>query len=392
MHRPRRTAALGLLAATALSSVAAAGFTSGDVYLVSASLPGPGGTAIPGIFRYRPSDGSSGLWLNLTNGPFGIGAALPILGSTYDPFRDRLLLPILGGTKVGVVDDAGNQSTIDLPSITATFLAPRGDGLVYLVGAHHVYYLDAGDVPHELLDGSLQPIDLAAFGLASYSSTIYDAPSGSLIVAGPSAGGTRFARLPFDASGTHLAGRITAATVDLVPGQVEAAAGMSAGPGGSLFVTLDINANGTFTLLQTVNPVTFASAGFASTSGFFNAALTTGTWLPASGTGLVLDTFDDIIRAYPPGGSGVGTSVASGASSAGGSAELARMVAIGATINQAPSVAGDLDGDSHVSAADLAILLGAWGSCSNCADCPADLDGDCTVSAADLAILLGNWG
>jgi hypothetical protein len=49
--------------------------------------------------------------------------------------------------------------------------------------------------------------------------------------------------------------------------------------------------------------------------------------------------------------------------------------------------AGDLNGDGHVDAADLAILLGAWGGSG-----PADLNNDGTVDAADLAILLGAWG
>ncbi len=55
----------------------------------------------------------------------------------------------------------------------------------------------------------------------------------------------------------------------------------------------------------------------------------------------------------------------------------------------APAAGPDLNGDGEVSAADLAILLGAWGPC---AGCPADLNGDGFVNAADLAILLGGWG
>ncbi|MFO0829412.1 MAG: hypothetical protein U0572_14840 [Phycisphaerales bacterium] len=47
----------------------------------------------------------------------------------------------------------------------------------------------------------------------------------------------------------------------------------------------------------------------------------------------------------------------------------------------------DLNGDSVVNAADLAILLGNWGGSG-----PGDLDGDNTVNGADLAILLGAWG
>jgi hypothetical protein len=51
---------------------------------------------------------------------------------------------------------------------------------------------------------------------------------------------------------------------------------------------------------------------------------------------------------------------------------------------------GDLDSDCHVTAADLAILLGAWGPCD--ATCAADLNADGTVDAADLATMLGEWG
>ncbi|MFO0828514.1 MAG: hypothetical protein U0572_10250 [Phycisphaerales bacterium] len=57
----------------------------------------------------------------------------------------------------------------------------------------------------------------------------------------------------------------------------------------------------------------------------------------------------------------------------------------------APPTPGDINGDSHVDATDLATLLGAWGPCSQCATCPADLNADCVVDAADLAVLLGAW-
>jgi len=62
-------------------------------------------------------------------------------------------------------------------------------------------------------------------------------------------------------------------------------------------------------------------------------------------------------------------------------------------VNVLPRIAGDIDGDGVVNAADLAALLGAWGSCA--APCPptcaADLNGDCSVDGPDLAIVLGNW-
>ncbi len=54
----------------------------------------------------------------------------------------------------------------------------------------------------------------------------------------------------------------------------------------------------------------------------------------------------------------------------------------------APPCDGDLNGDTVVDAADLAILLGAWGTGAG----PADLDSNGTVNGADLAVLLGAWG
>ncbi len=61
---------------------------------------------------------------------------------------------------------------------------------------------------------------------------------------------------------------------------------------------------------------------------------------------------------------------------------------IRATGIPAPNCPGDLDGDGAVSAADLALVLGAWGT----ANPAADLDGSGDVGAGDLALLLGAWG
>ncbi|MEE8156343.1 MAG: hypothetical protein V3T53_15420 [Phycisphaerales bacterium] len=55
-------------------------------------------------------------------------------------------------------------------------------------------------------------------------------------------------------------------------------------------------------------------------------------------------------------------------------------------------VPGDLDGDGHVGASDLLILLASWGPCEECGACAADFDGNGVVGASDLLILLSNWG
>jgi len=55
---------------------------------------------------------------------------------------------------------------------------------------------------------------------------------------------------------------------------------------------------------------------------------------------------------------------------------------------------GDIDGDGHVTLADLAILLSSFGACAGdpAYFAGADLDGDNCVSLADLAVLLANFG
>jgi hypothetical protein len=50
-------------------------------------------------------------------------------------------------------------------------------------------------------------------------------------------------------------------------------------------------------------------------------------------------------------------------------------------------IPGDINGDGHVNASDLAMVLGAWGGSRS----GADLNHDGVVNASDLAIVLGNW-
>lgn len=54
---------------------------------------------------------------------------------------------------------------------------------------------------------------------------------------------------------------------------------------------------------------------------------------------------------------------------------------------QPPSNPADLNGDGHVNAQDIAILLSQWGGAGS-----ADLDGNGVVGSPDLAMLLNAWG
>ena len=51
----------------------------------------------------------------------------------------------------------------------------------------------------------------------------------------------------------------------------------------------------------------------------------------------------------------------------------------------------DLNDDSVIDAADLAILLGLWGPCPPKGGCAGDLDGDGSVGASDVTVLLASW-
>ena len=54
-------------------------------------------------------------------------------------------------------------------------------------------------------------------------------------------------------------------------------------------------------------------------------------------------------------------------------------------------LAGDINHDGIVTAADLSLLIGYWGECND-ACCAADIDGNGTVDSLDLATLLAGWG
>ncbi len=60
-------------------------------------------------------------------------------------------------------------------------------------------------------------------------------------------------------------------------------------------------------------------------------------------------------------------------------------------IAAAAALVGDLNGDGHVTAADLAVLLSHWNQ-TIAANTGGDLNGDGKVGSADLALLLSNWG
>lgn len=55
-------------------------------------------------------------------------------------------------------------------------------------------------------------------------------------------------------------------------------------------------------------------------------------------------------------------------------------------------IPGDLDGDCHVTIADLSILLADFGCGPPSGSCRGDINGDGYTALADLSILLSNYG
>ncbi len=105
-------------------------------------------------------------------------------------------------------------------------------------------------------------------------------------------------------------------------------------------------------------------------------------------------TYEQLLEMYDGSGGGAGIDIAAHGLTRvrfvriTGPSVLGTSPEIDAIADVAPAaLAGDLDGDGVVGAADLATLLAGWGT-SNAA---ADLNGDGLVGAADLAALLAAW-
>jgi hypothetical protein len=56
------------------------------------------------------------------------------------------------------------------------------------------------------------------------------------------------------------------------------------------------------------------------------------------------------------------------------------------------TVAGDVNGDGHVTLNDLSIISTNWGKTTGATRAEGDLNGDGAVNLNDLSILSNNWG
>src|SRR5690349_6285523 len=121
----RKTIIFTWLAAVAASGTLAAAqsFQTGDLYLVSSSLPGPGGIPQAGVCRIVPGTYAV---TRLYTGPAAIFGR-----ATFDAFRQRIILTTGAASFLQVGPD-GSTSPL---AISASGVLPTavGDGRIYFV-------------------------------------------------------------------------------------------------------------------------------------------------------------------------------------------------------------------------------------------------------------------
>jgi hypothetical protein len=321
--------AISLVVPTAAEASGVA-FTPGDLFLYSPAVTGI--SSVDGaVVRIDPTTGNASIFVDLalTQGWQGSLA--------YDPYRERLLFcaSLNGGNGINYLwaaDGAGNTQNLGHASKTFWALAPRGDGIVYLrdgsSNAGRVWYLDANNQLATLQDESgTQPFHFAPGTQPWFTTMTYHAGTNSLVVAGPSqlgvaCGGGENAgvvvrRATLSADGTRAIGPVLCAEFNVSPGS-DVPTGLTALPDGRLLLVVDTNSNEAEPRLLHVDPWTMT----ITTNG--------GTWSSALGKAVVLDTFNDVLRAFAPGEGGIGAVITTSTplSSSGSSNEVATLIEV----------------------------------------------------------------
>jgi len=314
--------------------------------------------------------------------------------ATHDRFRDRIVVP--QNNALTFVDELGaTQVSAPFPPEFGGALgrlAPTGDGRIYMVFRDKpVLYLDSAGSWQTLLDiDGTTPFVLGS--LSDFGAAIFDANEDALLVLGPGSGAdvgkTIVRRLALSQDGTKLLNPVAAVVQDLVDGS-EVVGGLTAAPNGMAMLSVDDNSNTEQPRFWLLDPATLALSVHTTNEHFGVGAQSSGGWSEVLGRAVALNTLTDQIRAYEAPEGGEGIVIASGVSSAGGSAESTRLLVIGGMTIGTPGSPGDLNGDGVVDGADLGLVLSEWGPCPGCA---SDLNGDGIVDGADLGLLLAEWG
>lgn len=330
---------LTLLAAPLSAAPQAGGFTPGELVIYSPALKGLSSVS-GGVARIDPATGTVTTVVLLT------GSSQSLQGSIcYDPFRDRVLF--VGGwpttsdaKRLWAADAAGNMTDLGQVGVSLSCLTPGPGGRIYARGpspATALVYVDAANQLQTVMDASgTQPFQPPTWDIRGM---LYHPGLNALFVANYgfspwNCGDTNpsLVRVRLSDDGTRVTAVDGCVSMAVDPGTGATPVGVSMGPNGQILVTVDTNSNAQQPRMQLVDPVAMSASTFAS-NGYFGAAATNaGTWSHALGKAVILDTGNDVLRAFAPGETGDGTILLPSATiSAGGSSgEVATLIEISA--------------------------------------------------------------
>ncbi|MCA8966115.1 MAG: hypothetical protein KDC48_14610 [Planctomycetes bacterium] len=321
--------------------------------LAAAGLPAQFGFRAGDLFLFRPTTGAPGNMLvridplaptttTLLHLQYSTG---PIDTVCYDPARDRLLVSNgIGGPTVQLwaVDSFGNAQSLGHANTWIGNLAPRGDGIVYCraqtAPAGEIQYLDATANLHTLLDATgSAPFAAPPFGVMAYhpgENALFLAeaaafPTGAC-TGSYTTGVVNVRKVPLSASGTQVAGPVTCATID-VSTSTETVVSLSLMADGDLLLVVDTNSNMSEPRMLRVTAGALALTPFAHNGPYVGAAATNaGCWSHAIDAAVIVDTGNDVLRAFSAGQLGGGATLPPlGVSPPGSSGEVLKLFEIG---------------------------------------------------------------
>jgi hypothetical protein len=333
---------------------AAQSFQTGDLYLVSASLPGPAG-AEAGVCRVVPGTYAV---TRLYTGPAAISGR-----ATFDANRQRLILPTADPNFLMLAAD-GSTSPLNFTGGGGILPAATGDGRVYFVrgplSGAGLAMIDASGATVDVLN---ETGAATAVMTSDTYATFWDTTTQTLLLGQERQGGANgLERIVLSADGRQVLNRFQSSFFDNTGSEV--ITGFSPGPNGRVFIVLDDNTNNSDGRLKTVDVSNLAVTTFAFTDYFGVAGEVAGAYMPTLGAAVVLDTLGDNLRVYPPLSSGPGTIVqTAGVSSPGGSGEVAQFVVVSQGGPPCGSADFDCDGDTGTDADIEAFFACLAGNC-----------------------------
>lgn len=384
------SAAVAALATACLALPASAGFTTGDIYVLSKTLSVPNNPAgyREGLARVNPQTGQTTVF------PFPTGTIVDDNG-TYDPYRDRILAPI-SQTQIMTIASDGTRSTIVLSQGAYPYrFAPTGGGRVYFTSnGGNLGYIDAGNVRHDVMNAA----GTQAFAIANFATPnarlMYVAANNSLILAEtPFQGATRARRFTLSPDGTRVTAESAPSTFAVTPNGTEDVCGISAGPNGSIFIKVDTYESFAAPRMLLLNPQSMQFSIFATSDYPMDLTESAGSYSSARGQAVVLERGTESLRAFSAGAVGAGTVFCPGITGPGG--YNATVISIGDTVSGSPvSCPSDISHDNVVGVSDLLAVINNWGACPQpCPpSCAADIVANCAVDVNDLLSLINHWG